>query len=57
MAGSSHVFGTHLSADSVLWDFIEIFSKFRRMNAALPADLPVNVHILRHCRAAHEVSY
>jgi len=57
MTGSSHVFGTYLSADSVLCDFIEIFSKFRRMNAALPTDLPVNVHALRHCRAAHQVSY
>jgi len=57
MIDSSHVFGTHLSADSVLCDFIEIFNKFRRMNAALPADLPVNVHALRHCTVAHEFSY
>jgi hypothetical protein len=57
MAGSSYVFGTHLSADSVLCDFIELFSKFRQMNATLPADLTVKIHTIRHCRGAHTVSY
>jgi len=55
-AGSSHVFGTHPSAYSVLYDFIEMFSKFRQMNEALPADLGVNTHAFGHCRAAHEGS-
>jgi hypothetical protein len=57
MAGSSHVFGTHLSADSVLCDFIEMFSKFRQINAALPADLPVNINKMRYCRAVRAFSY
>lgn len=57
MAGSSHVFGTHRFADSDRCDFIEMFSKLRQMITALPADLLANVYTLRHCRAAHEVSY